>query len=181
MALTNPEGFARLIDHIADASIAYLSAQIEAGADAVQIFDTWAGVLDEEGVEAHVIGPTRRIVEGVRARHPKARIIGFPKGLAGRLMRYVEGTGVDAVGLDWTVSAIEAASLQTRVAVQGNLDPMRVVLGGEALDSGVDRVLERLGHGRLIFNLGHGITPDANPDHLARLVARVRASADPAK
>ena len=176
MALTEPGRFARLIDHLVAASIAYLSAQLTAGADAVQIFDSWAGVLDEAETERWVYAPTRRIVEGVGALHPGALIIGFPKGLAGRLERYQAATGVDALGLDWTVSAAEGRALQRHVAVQGNLDPMRVVLGGDALDAGVDAVLERFGAGRLVFNLGHGVTPDADPDNVARLVARVRAS-----
>lgn len=176
MALTAPEAFGRLIDQIVAASIAYLSAQLAAGADAVQIFDSWAGVLDEGEAERWVYRPTRRIVDGVRGRHPGARIIGFPKGLAGRLEAYRAATGVDAVGLDWTVSADEARALQAHTAVQGNLDPMRLVLGGRALDEGIDAVLERLGAGRLIFNLGHGVTPEADPDTVARLVQRVRAS-----
>jgi uroporphyrinogen decarboxylase len=176
-ALRDPDGFAKLIEVLVQASIAYLARQIACGADAVQIFDTWAGVLDESEFERWVIAPTKAIVAGLRAIHPGARVIGFPKGAQALLARYVAETDVDAVGIDWTMPhAFVRAELQDKVAVQGNLDPMRVVVGGRALDEGVDRVLEGLGAGRLIFNLGHGITPDADPANMARLVERVRAA-----
>ena len=176
-ALSDPDRFQRLIDVLVEASIAYLARQIDCGADAVQIFDTWAGVLDEAQFERWVIAPAKRIVAGLRAIHPGARVIGFPKGAQALLERYVVETGVDAVGIDWTMPhAFAREKIQSRVAVQGNLDPMRVVVGGRALDEGVDRVLEGLGQGRLIFNLGHGITPDADPANMARLVERVRAA-----
>ncbi len=176
-ALSDPGAFRRLVDVLVAASIRYLAEQIRRGADAVQIFDTWAGVLDESEFERWVIDPTKRIVAGLRAIHPRARVIGFPKGAQASLARYVAETGVDAVGIDWTMPhGFVRDHIQSRVAVQGNLDPMRVVIGGRALDEGVDRVLEGLGGGRLIFNLGHGITPDADPAHVARLVDRVRAA-----
>ena len=176
-ALSDPDGFARLIDVLVAASIRYLGEQIRRGADAVQIFDTWAGILDEAEFERWVIAPTKRIVAGVRALHPTARIIGFPKGAQASLARYVRDTGVDAVGIDWTMPhGFAREQIQPIAAVQGNLDPMRVVIGGRALDEGVDRVLDGLGGGRLIFNLGHGITPDADPANVARLVERVRAA-----
>lgn len=176
-ALSNPDGFARLIDVLVTASIHYLARQLSSGVDAVQIFDTWAGILDETQFERWVIQPTKRIVAGVRALHPGARIIGFPKGTQALLKRYVIETGVDAVGIDWTLPhRFVRDEIQPIAAVQGNLDPMRVVIGGRALDEGVDRVLEGLGQGRLIFNLGHGITPDADPANMTRLVERVRAA-----
>ncbi|NLH79726.1 MAG: uroporphyrinogen decarboxylase [Phyllobacteriaceae bacterium] len=176
-ALGDPEGFAKLVDVLVEASIAYLAKQISCGVDAVQIFDTWAGVLDESEFEKWVIAPAKRIVAGLRAIHPNARVIGFPKGAQALLERYVVETGVDAVGIDWTVPhAFARDRIQPRAAVQGNLDPMRVVVGGRALDEGVDRVLDGLGAGRLIFNLGHGITPEADPAHMARLVDRVRGA-----
>ena len=176
-ALRDPVAFGTLIDVLVEASIAYLARQIDCGADAVQIFDTWAGILDEYEFARWVIAPTARIVAGVRAIHPNAKIIGFPKGSQALLARYVAETGVDAVGIDWTMPhAFAREHIQSKVAVQGNLDPMRVVVGGKALDEGVDRVLEGLGQGRLIFNLGHGITPDADPANMARLVERVRAA-----
>ncbi|WP_407052033.1 uroporphyrinogen decarboxylase [Methyloraptor flagellatus] len=176
-ALGDPERFGRLIDVLVTASIDYLIAQLRAGADAVQIFDTWAGVLDEASFERWVIEPTKRIVAGIRAAVPGARVIGFPKGAQASLVRFAAETGVDAVGMDWTMPlGFARDAIQPKVAVQGNLDPMRVVTGGRAIDEGVDRILETLGQGRLIFNLGHGITPDADPAHVARLVDRVRAA-----
>jgi uroporphyrinogen decarboxylase len=176
-ALIDPDHFQMLIDLLVEASIAYLVEQLRAGADAVQIFDTWAGVLDTAEFERWVIRPTTKIVAGVRQKVPGARVIGFPKGCYGFLDRFVGETGVNAVGLDWTAPLDAAAStLQSRVALQGALDPMRVVAGGQPLDDGVDEVLEALGAGRLIFNLGHGITPDANPEHVMQMVVRVRGA-----
>ncbi len=180
-ALEDPDGFARLIDLLVEASTRYLIAQLEAGADAVQIFDTWAGVLDEAEFIRWSVDPTARIVAGVRAARPGAKVIGFPKGAGANLAAYALRTGVDGVGLDWTVPhAYARETLQPRVAVQGNLDPMRVLIGGRVLDEGVDAVLAGLGHGPLIFNLGHGITPEADPASVARLVERVRSAGGPA-
>jgi uroporphyrinogen decarboxylase len=175
LALREPAVFAALIDVLVAASIEHLSAQIAAGADAVQIFDTWAGVLDETDFRRWVIEPTARIVEGLRACRPGARVIGFPKGVQIGLGAYVAETGVDAVGIDWTVPLDFARNtLQSRVAVQGNLDPMRLVVGGSALDEAVDRIVAGLGDGRLIFNLGHGITPETDPKNVERMIARLR-------
>ncbi|MEJ1159710.1 uroporphyrinogen decarboxylase [Prosthecomicrobium sp. N25] len=176
-ALSDPEGFQRLMDLLVEASVRYLARQIEAGADAVQIFDSWAGVLDDLEFGRWVVEPNRRIVEGLRALKPEARVIGFPKGAGAMLEDYVSRTGVDAVGLDWTVPLSYARDrLQPRTAVQGNLDPLRVILGGRPMEEGIDRILAELGQGRLIFNLGHGITPDADPETVGRLVERVRAA-----
>jgi uroporphyrinogen decarboxylase len=169
-----PEAFGRLLDLLADLSADYLGWQIDAGAEAVQIFDSWAGVLDQSCFESFCVRPVARMVGRLRASHPKARIIGFPKGAGGFYEDYREKTGVDALGLDWTVPLSVAAGLQGRGAVQGNLDPLRVVAGGRALDEGVEAILGMLGGGPLIFNLGHGITPDAPISHVERLVRRVR-------
>ncbi|TPW27265.1 uroporphyrinogen decarboxylase [Pararhizobium mangrovi] len=173
-AYRHPEAFETLLDLLADASGDYLAAQIEAGADAVQIFDSWAGVLGEAEFEAYAVRPVKRMIDRVRARVPDAKIIAFAKGAGVFLETYRQKTGADAVSLDWTVPLDMAAKLQRDGAVQGNLDPMRVVSGGRALDEGVDAILSALGDGPLIFNLGHGITPEADPAHVARLVARVR-------
>jgi uroporphyrinogen decarboxylase len=179
-ALTDPDGFQRLMDLLVEASVRYLARQIEAGADAVQIFDSWAGVLDDAEFARWVTEPNRRIVEGLRARIPGARVIGFPKGAGAMLEGYVAATGVDAVGLDWTVPlAFARERLQPVTAVQGNLDPLRVILGGRPMEEGIDRILAELGDGRLIFNLGHGITPEADPATVGRLVERVRAARRP--
>jgi uroporphyrinogen decarboxylase len=159
---------------LADLSADYLVAQIDAGADAVQIFDAWAGVLGETEFADYALRPVRRIVDSVKARRPGAKIIAFAKGAGLLLKSYRQETRADAIGLDWSVPLSFAAELQKDGPVQGNLDPMRVVAGGVALDTGVDAILQALGNGPLIFNLGHGITPQADPDHVTRLVARVR-------
>jgi len=178
-ALIDPSGVDRLVDILVDASIGYLAAQLRAGADAVQIFDTWAGGLDDAGFWRLVIEPTRRIVEGLRAQVPGARVIGFPKGAGGHLPAFVRQTGVDAVGIDWQASLdFVRDDVQPLVAVQGNLDPLHLVAGGNMLDAAVDRILDRLGEGRLIFNLGHGITPDGSIDNVARMLARVRGAGE---
>ena len=173
-AYREPKTFARLLDVLADLSADYLVAQIDAGADAVQIFDSWAGVLGEREFADYAIRPVRRIVDSVKARRPQAKIIAFAKGAGLLLKSYRQETHADAIGLDWAVPLSFAAELQKDGPVQGNLDPMRVVAGGAALDAGVDAILQALGNGPLIFNLGHGITPQADPDHVTRLVARVR-------
>ena len=175
-AYREPEAFTRLLDILADLSADYLVAQIDAGADAVQIFDSWAGVLGEKEFADYAVRPVRRIIDSVKSRRPQARIIAFAKGAGLLLKSYRQATGADAIGLDWSVPLSFAADLQKDGPVQGNLDPMRVVAGGKALDDGIDAILEVLGNGPLIFNLGHGITPQADPDHVTRLVARVRGA-----
>lgn len=174
-AYRHPEVFDRLLSLIAEASAEYLIAQIDAGVDAVQIFDSWAGVLADHEFEAYATKPVRRIIDAVRAARPAARIIAFAKGAGYNLRDYRQGTGADCIGLDWTVPLDFAVELQKDGPIQGNLDPLLMVAGGAALDSGVDRILEKLGHGPLIFNLGHGITPQADPGNVTRLVDRVRS------
>lgn len=173
-AYRHPEAFRQLLGFLADVSSEYLIRQIDAGADAVQIFDSWAGVLGEAEFEAFAVEPVKRMIGNVRAARPGARIIAFAKGAGYMLKSYRQKTGADAIGLDWSVPLSFAAELQKDGPVQGNLDPMRVVAGGEALETGIAAILDRLGHGPLIFNLGHGITPQANPDTVTRLVEQVR-------
>lgn len=170
-----PDAFQRLLDVLSDISADYLVAQIDAGADAVQIFDSWAGVLGEAEFEAYAVKPVRRIVDSVRARRPNAKIIAFAKGAGILLKDYRQDTAADAIGLDWSVPLSFAAELQKDGPVQGNLDPMRVVAGGAALRDGIDAILQVLGQGPLIFNLGHGITPQADPAHVTDLVTQVRS------
>ncbi|MCF6369027.1 uroporphyrinogen decarboxylase [Rhizobium halophilum] len=170
----NPIAFERLLDILADISAEYLIAQLDAGADAVQIFDSWAGVLGEAEFQRYAVGPVARMVRKVRGARPGARIIAFAKGAGMNLKTYRQGTDANAIGLDWTVPLSFAAELQKDGPVQGNLDPMRVVAGGRAMEEGVDRILQVLGSGPLIFNLGHGITPEADPEHVADLVRLVR-------
>lgn len=166
--------FLKLLDYIADVSADYLIRQIDAGADAVQIFDSWAGVLGEVEFDLFAVKPVRRMVDRIRAARPGAKVIAFAKGAGLLLKDYRSRTDANAIGLDWSVPLSFASELQKEGAVQGNLDPMRLVAGGHALDEGVDRILQVLGNGPLIFNLGHGITPQANPDHVTQLVNRVR-------
>jgi len=176
--LEAPDAFARLVERLARVSAAYLVRQLRAGADAVQVFDTWAGALDGEGFESFAIAPARTIVEEVRAQVPGARIIGFPKGAGARLEAYAAGTGVDAVGLDWQTPLGSARqAVGPRVATQGNLDPMRVIVGGDALARGVDAILAETAGTPHVFNLGHGVTPETPPEHVAALVSRVRKEA----
>lgn len=176
-AYREPKAFAYLLETLADLSADYLVAQIDAGADAVQIFDSWAGVLGEKEFSEFAIKPVRRIIDSVKSRRPQAKIIAFAKGAGLFLKTYRQDTRADAIGLDWSVPLAFAAELQKDGPVQGNLDPMRVVAGGVALDEGIDAILQALGNGPLIFNLGHGITPQADPENVTRLVARVRGEA----
>ncbi|QQO35969.1 uroporphyrinogen decarboxylase [Bradyrhizobium diazoefficiens] len=175
MAYRHPEAFAKIIDVLVDNSIAYLLAQLEAGANALQIFDTWAGVLPPAEFARWSTEPTRRIVEGVRAKVPDAKIIGFPRGAGAQLPGYVEETGVNAVSIDWTAEpAFIRERVQSRVAVQGNLDPLALITGGSALDRAVDDVLANFAQGRFIFNLGHGIQPETPIAHVEQMLKRVR-------
>jgi uroporphyrinogen decarboxylase len=173
--LEHPDAFARLIETLTVVSAEYLVGQIRAGADVVQVFDTWAGSLGETDFESWCIRPMAEIVRRVKAEEPSARIIGFPKGAGLRLPRYLAETVVDAVSVDWTVPlAFARDSLQAKVAVQGNLDPMILAAGGPRLDAAIDTILGALGGGRFIFNLGHGILPETPVGNVERLVARVR-------
>lgn len=175
-AYKHPRAFEHLLMLLADVSADYLVAQIDAGADAVQIFDSWAGVLGEKEFEAFAIRPVARMIASIKARRPKARIIAFAKGAGYLLKTYRQKTGADAIGLDWAVPLAFAAELQKDGPVQGNLDPMRVVAGGRSLEEGIDDILQVLGNGPLIFNLGHGITPQADPENVRLLVERVRGA-----
>ncbi|WP_291860947.1 uroporphyrinogen decarboxylase [Bradyrhizobium sp.] len=176
MAYRHPEAFAKIVDTIVENSITYLLGQLSAGADVLQIFDTWAGVLPPREFQRWSVGPTKRIVDGVRAKVPGARIIGFPRGAGALLPGYVEATGVDAVSIDWAAEpSLIRATVQNRVAVQGNLDPLVLIAGGEALDRAIDDVLANYAQGRLIFNLGHGIQPETPIAHVEQMVKRVRA------
>ncbi|RXH08315.1 uroporphyrinogen decarboxylase [Bradyrhizobium guangzhouense] len=175
MAYRHPEAFAEIIDVLVENSVRYLLAQLEAGADALQIFDTWAGVLPPAEFARWSTEPTRRIVEGVRAKVPDAKIIGFPRGAGAQLPGYVEATLVNAVSMDWTAEpAFIRERVQSRVAVQGNLDPLVLISGGAALDRAVDDVLANFAQGRFIFNLGHGIQPETPIAHVEQMIKRVR-------
>ncbi len=175
-ALEHPEAFERLLSVLAKVSAEYLVRQIEAGADAVQIFDSWAGMLDEDGFERCAIDPVATMVGEVRKRYPNVPIIGFPKGAGSRYGQYRGKTGVGTLGLDWTVPMEQAKALQREGPIQGNLDPMRLVAGGKALHEGTKNILDNLGRGPLVFNLGHGITPDTPIAHVQDMIDQVRNS-----
>jgi uroporphyrinogen decarboxylase len=177
-AYRHPEAFASLIDVLVEASAAYLIRQFEAGVDAVQIFDTWAGVLPAGEFRRWCIEPTARIVAILRKEVPGARIIGFPRGAGTELARYLETVAVDAIGLDWMVElGFAREQVQARRPVQGNLDPLALLTGGASLDRSIDAILEALAGGPFIFNLGHGILPETPIAHVERLIARVRNGA----
>jgi len=172
----DPALFQQMIDRIVATSIDYLCAQIEAGVDAVQIFDSWAGSLGRADFERWCIAPTKRIVAGVRARHPQARIIGFPRGAGTFIPDYVRGTGVDAVGLESEIDrAFARDEIQSLVPVQGNLDPLILRAGGPELEREIAAMREAFGAGPYVFNLGHGILPDTPIAHVERLLAAVRS------
>jgi uroporphyrinogen decarboxylase len=174
-ALTEPEAFARLIDILVEASVAYLIGQFRAGVDAVQLFESWALNLDEEAFRAQVIQPNRRIVAGVRAKIPDAAFIGFPRGAAGMVGEYAAGTGVDALGLDYAMPvAFAESALPPGLPVQGNLDPLRLVAGGAQLDERVEAIIAGFANRPHIFNLGHGIVPETPIEHVERLIRVVK-------
>jgi uroporphyrinogen decarboxylase len=177
LAAREPALFGRLIDRLVEASVTSLTGQLRAGADVVQIFDSWAGILNEPDFDRWSINPAKEIIRRVREIIPGARVIGFPKGAGLRFERYARETGVDAIGIDWTVPLEYAqARLQPVVAVQGNLDPIVLLAGGAALDRAIDALMESLADRRFIFNLGHGILPETPISHVERLVGRVRGT-----
>jgi uroporphyrinogen decarboxylase len=177
-AYQNPALFQRLIDRLVEASIDYLDRQLEAGVEAVQIFDSWAGVLPALEFECWCQKPVAAIVAGLRQRRPGARIIGFPRNATSHLAGYARATGVDMVGLDTSVApAFVRAAVDDATPVQGNLDPLALIAGGEALDRAVRHVLETFRGRPHIFNLGHGILPQTPVEHVERLLRLVRAEA----
>jgi len=177
MAYREPQAFARMIDILVAVSSRYLVAQLRAGADAVQIFDTWAGVLPPREFARWCIEPVRQIIANVRAEVPDARIIGFPRGAGASLATYLDQVPVNAVSIDWTAEpSFVREHVQSRVAVQGNLDPLVLLAGGAALDRAIDGILESYGTGAFIFNLGHGIVPQTPIAHVERMLARIRGA-----
>ena len=173
---SDPASFGQLLDLLADCVAAHLIKQFEAGADAVQIFDSWAASLPQHAFAEWVIRPTKRIVERVREMRPDAKIIGFPRAttLAGYEL-YARETGVSAVSVDTAVPMGWAAK-NLGIVVQGNLDPLALVAGGNALAEGTDAILDAMRGKPFVFNLGHGVVPETPPEHVAELVARVRAA-----
>jgi uroporphyrinogen decarboxylase len=175
MAYLESERFAALIDAITAITIDYLCGQITAGADAVQLFDSWAGSLSPAQFERWVIIPNAAIVSGVKARHPGVPIIGFPKGAGGKLAAYAMQTGVEAIGIDETVDPVWANEvLPAGMPVQGNLDPLVLIAGGDALENAVKTILLAFKDRPHIFNLGHGIQQDTPIEHVEKLLTLVR-------
>lgn len=174
-ALREPAAFAALMDILVEASVRSLVGQLRAGADVVQLFESWAQNLDEVSFESQVIAPNRRIVEGVRAAVPNAPIIGFPRAAAGMLGRYAVETGVNMVGLDQAVPLALARQLVPEgVGVQGNLDPLRLVAGGDQMARRADEIVAAFADRPHVFNLGHGVVPETPVEHVAALVEHVK-------
>lgn len=177
-AYTDPERMQALITRIEDVTLGYLSGQIEAGAEAVQIFDSWAGSLAPAEFERWVIAPTARLTAALRKLDPQVKIIGFPKGAGGKLIAYARETGVDAIGIDETVDPVWAANeLPAGLPVQGNLDPLALLAGGQRLDEAIERVLDAFAGRPHIFNLGHGILQETPIAHVEQMLAKVKARA----
>lgn len=175
MAYADTKRFEAIVDRIEEVTLDYLSAQVDAGAEALQIFDSWAGSLAPAEFEHWVIGPTARLVTALKARHPQVRVIGFPKGAGGKIAAYARETGVDAIGLDETVDPAWAdAELPSGLPVQGNLDPLVLLAGGGRMLSAVERVLDAFASRPHIFNLGHGILQDTPIAHVEQMLAAVK-------
>ncbi len=176
LAYGDPGAFQAIVDAISGLTVDYLSRQVESGVEAVQLFDSWSGSLSPAQFERWVIAPTASLVAAFKARHPGTPVIGFPKGAGGKLGAYALETGVDAIGLDETVDPVWADSvLPPGLPVQGNLDPLALIAGGEALETAVARILSSLAGRPHIFNLGHGILPDTPISHVQKLIELVRA------
>lgn len=174
-AYAHPESFGLLIDLLVDSVVDHLSNQVEAGADAVQLFDSWAGVLPEEQLFRWSLDPLVRIAKGLRERHPSTPIIAFPRAVGPAALMYRRPDSFTALSIDTGIGAHWAAKeLQPHICVQGNLDPIMLVAGGAALKREATRILDKLGHGSFVFNLGHGVVPQTPPEHVAQLVEIVR-------
>lgn len=168
------QDFLLLLNLLADYSVAYLCQQISAGADVLQIFESWAGLVAAADWEDFVLAPTRRLVAGVKARHPDVPVIGFPRGAQQQYQGYAGKTGVQAVGIDQSVALDFARQVQQETVVQGNLAPDVLVAGGQSQRAAVAAIKQAFAGKPYIFNLGHGILPETPPEHVAALVQQVR-------
>jgi uroporphyrinogen decarboxylase len=174
-AYRHPDSFGLLIDLLVDAVVDHLACQVEAGADAVQLFDSWAGILPEEQLFGWSLEPMVRIAHALHARHPKVPIVAFPRAVGPAALMYRRPDAFAALSIDTGIGAHWAAQeLQPHICLQGNLDPLMLVAGGVALEREATRILDKLGHGRFVFNLGHGVVPQTPPEHVAQLVEIVR-------
>ena len=178
LAYADAGRFGDILGRIEAVTLDYLSGQVDAGAEALQLFDSWAGSLSPAQFERWVIAPTARLVDAVKRRHPDVPIIGFPKGAGGKLGAYARETGVDAIGLDETVDPVWAArELPETMPLQGNLDPLALITGGTELGTAIRRILDAFAGRPHIFNLGHGILPDTPIAHVEQLIALVKGEA----
>ena len=177
LAYADPVRMNSIVNRIEAVTLDYLYGQIEAGAEAIQLFDSWAGSLAPAEFERWVIAPTTRLVKALKSRHPDVPVIGFPKGSGGKIAAYAKTTGVDAVGLDETVDPAWAnKELPKGMPVQGNLDPLALLAGGDALESSIRRILDAFAGRPHIFNLGHGILQETPVAHVERLVSLVKGA-----
>ncbi|RDC61152.1 Uroporphyrinogen decarboxylase [Alteripontixanthobacter maritimus] len=175
MAYRDPEAMQAIVDAVTDVTVEYLVGQAEAGAEAVQLFDSWAGSLAPDQFDRWVIAPNKTITDRFRAQCPEVPVIGFPKGAGEKLPDYVRGTGVDAVGVDETLDPVwVAANLPDGVPVQGNLDPLLLLAGSDELEPRIAQILEAFAGRPHIFNLGHGIDRHTPVEHVHRLLAALR-------
>ena len=171
----NPDLFQRFIDLLTEATIDYLSKQIDAGAEVVKLFDSWAGSLKGRDFDRFALAPTRRIVTALKARHPNTPVIAFPREAGEKYLGFAKATGADCLALDNSVDPHWAAAhLQPDGCVQGNLKSSHMVSGGPALVKDTKRIVAAFSNGPHIFNLGHGITPQADPDNVQRMIDAVR-------
>ena len=175
-AWRDPAGFNALLDILVEATVIYLGMQIDAGAEALQLFDSWAGALPDKAFKDWVIEPNRRIVAAMRAKYPGIPILAFPRGAGLNYPAFARAVQPNGLSLDTSVPIAGAIkALQGPMALQGNLDPIQLLVGGPAFDAVIDETLKTLAGGPTILNLGHGVVPPTPPDHVGALVARVRA------
>ena len=174
-AYADGQGFDQLINILVKSTIHYLSRQIDAGAETVQLFDSWSGVLDVEHFQSYVVEPTEKIVSAIHAKYPDIPVIGFPRDAGEKSIHYAKTTGINAIGLDYSMDPAWARDhLQPIMPVQGNLDPVSLLIGGDALERSANYILETLGSQPFIFNLGHGIIKETPPEHVEKLSDIIR-------
>ena len=174
-AYGDPESFGQLIDLLITSTVEYLSNQVAAGAEVVQLFDTWAGALTETAFQRWCVEPVKKISAQLRQKYPDLPIIGFPRGAGAGYRNFAHAAGLSGLSLDWTVPLDwEAAELQGSITLQGNLDPRLLVIGGQPMEMEINRILSILGQGPFIFNLGHGIVPETPPEHVGQLADILR-------
>jgi uroporphyrinogen decarboxylase len=174
-AYQHPESFGLLIDLLVEAVVDHLAYQVGAGADAVQLFDSWAGILREKQLFRWSLEPMMRVAKGLRERHPKVPIVAFPRAVGPAALMYLQPDSFTALSIDTSIGAHWAAKeLQPHICVQGNLDPIMLLVGGKAMEREAIRILDKLGHGPFVFNLGHGVVPQTPPENVAKLIEIVR-------